>query len=292
MAELRERSWGIDRRLEFLEYRVFWEGRVNRSDLQHFFRISTPQASTDFARYRDVAPNNLVYDSTERAFVAGERFDPVFYRPSADRYLAQLRALAEHVVDRSEVPVGEPPCFDVVPTVHRRLDSEIVRGIVAAARERVAICAVYQSFSSPEPRARWLSPHAFASDGHRWHFRAWCHTRQDFRDFALGRVLEIVELRPSEIDPAEDLAWSRTVEFVLAPHPGLSPGMRRAIEHDYAMTEGRVAVTVREALAYYMWKQLGLDRIPEDTPAHQYHVILVNRSEVEAVVNGAGGAPA
>ncbi|WP_348525014.1 hypothetical protein [Pararhodobacter sp. SW119] len=46
-AELR---WGIEQRLEFIEFRLFWEGHVNRSDLMDQFGVSVNQASTDLNR--------------------------------------------------------------------------------------------------------------------------------------------------------------------------------------------------------------------------------------------------
>jgi hypothetical protein len=33
-------SWGVKRRLEFVEFRLFWEEHVNRGDLIERFRIS------------------------------------------------------------------------------------------------------------------------------------------------------------------------------------------------------------------------------------------------------------
>ena len=73
--------------------------------------------------------------------------------------------------------------------------------------------------SSPEPKWRWFSPHALGFDGFRWHARAWCHNRKEFRDFVLARILEIGETRPAEIDPADDAGWQREVTLKLAPHP-------------------------------------------------------------------------
>ncbi len=54
--------WGIERRLEFIEFRLFWEGHVNRSDLMAAFGISINQASADLNRYLGMAPGNMVYD--------------------------------------------------------------------------------------------------------------------------------------------------------------------------------------------------------------------------------------
>ena len=38
-------KWGVERRLEFIEFRLFWEGGVNRADLIEMFGVSVPQAS-------------------------------------------------------------------------------------------------------------------------------------------------------------------------------------------------------------------------------------------------------
>ena len=38
-------KWGVARRLEFIEFRLYWEGGVNRSDIVEAFRVSVPQAS-------------------------------------------------------------------------------------------------------------------------------------------------------------------------------------------------------------------------------------------------------
>ena len=54
-----KRSWSQERRFEFLEWKMFWEDRVIRSDLESTFGISTPQASVDLRRYREVAPENM-----------------------------------------------------------------------------------------------------------------------------------------------------------------------------------------------------------------------------------------
>lgn len=38
-----ELRWGVAQRLEFIEFRLFWEGRVNRSDLMEQFGLSVNQ---------------------------------------------------------------------------------------------------------------------------------------------------------------------------------------------------------------------------------------------------------
>ena len=54
MAEsLTTLKWGVERRLEFIEFRLFWEGGVNRSDIIDTFDVSVPQASKDLTLYQE-----------------------------------------------------------------------------------------------------------------------------------------------------------------------------------------------------------------------------------------------
>ena len=39
-----ELRWGVEQRLEFIEFRLFWEGHVNRSDVMEQFGLSVNQA--------------------------------------------------------------------------------------------------------------------------------------------------------------------------------------------------------------------------------------------------------
>ena len=60
--------WGVEQRLEFIEFRLFWEGAINRSDLVDQFGVSVPQASNDLRRYQEIAPCNMVYDKSAKRY--------------------------------------------------------------------------------------------------------------------------------------------------------------------------------------------------------------------------------
>jgi hypothetical protein len=96
-----ELRWGIERRLEFIDFLLFWGGRINRSDLTDRFGISTPQASADLARYQELAPANLVYDPSLKCYLATPEFRSVFDVENSDSHLAQLRSIASGTI-RSE----------------------------------------------------------------------------------------------------------------------------------------------------------------------------------------------
>ena len=69
---------GVEARFEFIEFRAYWHGRLNRSDLIDQFGVSQTQASQDFKAYQDLAPNNLVYDSVEKTYRRAKAFKSRF----------------------------------------------------------------------------------------------------------------------------------------------------------------------------------------------------------------------
>ena len=86
-------------RLTFLEESIFWTDSVNRRDLIARFGISEQQASGDLTRYQEIAPDNLVYDKSDKTYRAAVRFAPRFLDPDTDEVLSRLRLTAEGVAE-------------------------------------------------------------------------------------------------------------------------------------------------------------------------------------------------
>lgn len=279
--------WGIERRLEFIDFRLFWEGRINRSDLTDQFGISTPQASADLARYQEIAPANLVYDPSLKCYLATPRFRSAFGIEDSGRYLAQLRSIADRTIRTEEAWLAEPPDLRVVPAPGRGVDTPILKAVLHAIREHHALRIRYQSMSKPDPQWRWITPHALGFDGFRWHARAFCHNDKAFKDFVFARILDTGEAKPHAIDPASDRAWSDSITVLIAPHPGLSEGQRRAVELDYGMNGGECSIEVSKGFLYYFLKRFGLDGDPSRKRPQDQHIVLVNRREVRDALGGA-----
>jgi hypothetical protein len=280
--------WPAQQRLEFIDYRLFWEGHVNRADLVDFFGVSVPQASADLTQYQKHAKNNAVYDKTRKTYVASPKFKPVFFKPSADQYLSQLRQIQSGLLSAEEAWAVRLPSYSILPILRRRIDPNTLRRILHAIRDGEAVHVSYQSMSAPEPKERWLAPHALGFDGARWHARAWCFKREAFRDFVLSRIITIDDTRPSQIQPADDVGWQREVTLRIGPHPALKDGKRRAVELDFGMLEGVFEVTTRVCLAYYCMRQFGIDRHPTEVKPERQQIVLVNRDEVEAAMTETG----
>jgi predicted DNA-binding transcriptional regulator YafY len=281
--------WGVERRLEFIEFCLFWEGGVNRSDLTGYFGVSVPQASKDLSQYQALAPENVAYNRSEKRYVATPDFRPRFLKPDADHYLSQLRSIANGVLSREETWLSKPPVFEAVPMLHRNVDTEMLRIVLHAIREQNALEIQYQSMSvnRPQPTWRWISPHAFAFDGYRWHVRAFCHIDRIFKDFLLSRFLKIRSTAEAERGPDHDCIWNESIIVILKPHPGLTDDQKRVIAQDFGMKDDRLEVRVRLALLHYLLKQLHLDFQEEQRPAHEQHIVLDNRDEVRRALQRA-----
>jgi hypothetical protein len=237
-------KWAMRERLMFIEARLYWAGRVNRADLIEQFGIQMAQASKDLTLYQTLAAGNIVYDKSQKTYRASDRFAPLLLKSSADQMFAHLTL--------GDGWIGIEPEIATVPAPARAAPAATMRSLLQTIGRQGMVEIHYQSLTRPEPTWRQISPHAFGNDGRRWHVRAYCHTQSGFRDFVVGRILELRDGGPSSISPADDIAWREEIEVVIEPHPGLSPAQRRAIETDYAMQDGQARLMVRRAMLIYV----------------------------------------
>lgn len=271
-----EIRWGVAQRLEFIEFRLFWEGRVNRSDLMEQFGLSVNQASADLNRYIGFAPDNMVYDKSARTYVRGPDYSAKFLKPDASRYLAQLRSLADGIMDSDDTWIAELPSYDAAPTPARGVNPVTLRSVVGAIRRSEAIEVKYQSLSRPEPSWRWIAPHAIGFDGFRWHTRAFCRTDEVFKDFLLSRIISTRSVEASEVTDGADADWLEHVTLEICPHPKLSEDQKKVIALDYGMRNGKAKIKVRRALLYYALKRLGLDSNAAARPPQEQQIVLAS----------------
>jgi hypothetical protein len=272
--------WGVEQRLEFIEFRLFWEGHVNRGDVMEKFGLSVNQASSDLNRYIGLAPTNMTYDKSLRTYVRDTGFKSIFNKLDAGRYLAQLRSFADGILGLDDCWIAGLPDYDSAPTPARGVESVTLRSVVDAIRRSGAIEVQYQSLSNPEPRWRWIAPHAIAFDGFRWHVRAFCFADETFKDFLLSRILEIGGSRGSEIPTENDHDWHSSVTLEIGPHPALSETQAKVIALDYGMREGKAKIKVRRALLYYALRRLGLDTDPDARRPQDQQIVLINASQI------------
>lgn len=255
----------VRQRLMHIERCLFWKGEVQRADLVDTFEVTTVQAAKDFRLYMESFPDKMVYNHSRRRYVPQPAFSPALIRPDTlDEFAA---------IPSAKVPVSRWP----LPL--RRASSEVLLAMVEAVRERRKIEVQYQSMTGQAPEWRWLSPHAFASDAERWHVRAFCHTRCEFRDFVLGRILATRAVAANDIDPAADAEWNTSVEVLVTPNPRLETEQRQAIAAEYQLPDDlELTLKLRASMLFYVKAKFESPKT-EDPAAHQLFVAELKQAK-------------
>ena len=275
--------WGQDRRLEFIDFRLLWEGRLNRSDLTTFFRISVPQASLDLSRYQELAPDNLIYDRTLKTYVASPFFKPILASFDSSQYLNELLLREHGTVAPGDSFIGWAPPVASLPSPTRKVEPHILVSMIRALQKQQAVVCDYRSLTSfDEAATRTIYPTSFAHDGFRWHIRAYCFKSSKYKDYVLGRIMQITESIAPPGEVPQDVEWETFIDIVIGPNPNYSNPKRLAIEHDYQMINGETKIRARKAQLYYLTRRLNLDIKPDEPLKDSQQIVMLRIEECSA----------
>jgi len=272
--------WGVRRRLEFIDFRLFWDGRFNRSDLSTTFAISPQQASADIAQYEKIASGNLRYDRAEKAYIRTDAFSPVLIGETVERYLLQLVAIENRWMRSEETWFDAIPPVEVVTLGRRATDPAVLLKVLDAIGKRQEIDIGYASLTGSVQPLRTIAPHALAHSAGRWYVRSWSEDHDDFRDYNLNRIAAVSDHRPSKIDPALDYEWAHKINLDIRPNPELSPERQAAVAAEHGMIDGRLLRPCRLSLSFYLMSEYNLDIEPGVLKPEKQQLVLQNREEV------------
>lgn len=283
---------GQRRRYEFIEFQLMWEGVIGRKLLQQKFEISLQQATLDLTSYMDLAPKNMTYDPRQRTYVANPKFRPIFARGEASEYLLHLEMLHHGYRSAEEIWPATIPAFDAVAVASRKTDPAILRTVLRAVRDRRCVEVMYVSLASKSETPRKLFPHAIASDGHRWHMRAFDGDKERYSDFVLSRI-ETIKLDDcgDRVIP-KDVDWATYINLRLKPDPNLPERQKERLQLEYEMENGEFSVEVRKAMLLYYLRFYGFDPFEMDGDVMRnkssFHLKIKNLKEVETSLGRRG----
>lgn len=258
-------NWNARERLMHIERLAYWRGWVRRTDICSRFEISIPQASADLAAYMRLNPQALQYDCSSKRYVAANEMLCKLKRPAFEDALSFVSNSAP--VSPAEVKVAR------IDLPARHIPVAAARNIIRAICGKLSVEIYYFSIHSATERWRWITPHALAHDGYRWHARAWCHEDKEFKDFVLGRIGKTRSLSDAGLPAKPDEEWTSWVSLRFRPHHKLDAVQRKAIERDYAMRDGCALLRVRKAMLEYTLAYLRL--LPESSAVDQRHLEMI-----------------
>ena len=238
---------------------------------------------------RNMLPNNIVYDRSEKRYFAADAFRPKFIELDAAAYLDRL--VPNPLAATTNVESSDHSCHlsARLPVPQRNIASDVLRALLGAARGNRSIEILYQSMSKirPEPLWRRVSPHAFASDGLRWHMRAYCHIDNKFKDFILSRCLDSRNLGETGSNSKSDQLWNSQFSVLLDSKPEAELGVSKVLslrilpwKTDALSCRFAMPCSIISASVFaLMWRRFD---DPRETP-----VVVSNREELDAALSEA-----
>ena len=269
-------------RLAFVELRLRFMGDIRRQDLVARFGIQTAAATRDLTQYKQLAPGNMTYSASAKAYLCGEHFLPLFDFSAARvlGWLSEAYGDAEPLA-RKGLLAAEHASLPV------RIDLDTLSVIARAIHQGAAIEIAYRSLSSGLT-TRQIVPFALGDSGLRWHVRAYDRRRNAFRDFVLGRIdsARLLPGVPADHESREaDDQWTRFTELELVPHPA-NVQHPDTIEAEYGMEGGVLKVRVRAAMAGYLLRRWNVDCTGDHSlKGSEYHLSLRNRQALYGIEN-------
>ncbi len=260
-----------------LELLLLWEGRLNNARVRELFGLSAVRASEWIREFRGRHPRWMRWDSKTRSYHA----TPEMYRAGREdaRQSERAASLARYLA-LVGLPHAGPDEFSdrVIWGAFPDLSTpqpHIFAVLREAARMQRAVQIIYRSMQDPDPHERTIAPHSIVRAGRRWHTRAFCSTKKEFRDYALGRIVD-AQLReePAERREVEDEAWCTPVRVHLIAHPDLTPAQEALIRYEYFNETARRVQTCRGALVSYFIQDIraAIDLKTQRPPEYQLAV--------------------
>lgn len=270
--------WDTLARYRLIEILALWEGRVVAAQIGEAFDIGRQQAQKVLRCYRELAPDNLVYDESRKGFLPAAHFAPSFTRGRVEEYLHLLGAHQELTSPFTGLGLGAANT-EALPMPSRAVSPEVVREVVKAARDGHRLEVTYASLTSPVGEERIIVPHTLVFAAGRWHARAFCEKHRGYRDFVLSRFRGVPESCGAMLGAhglAEDAAWHTRVEVRLIPDRRLPPQERNLIAADYGMEDGELTLACRGPLVLYALRELGVNPHHVETEPRAQQVEIAN----------------
>ena len=268
-------------RLAYIDFRLYFFGEIGRPDLIERFGVAPAGATRDLALYREIAPQNITFDGSNKIYRIGQAFSPLFDHAS-QRVLSALALGFGDGVNGATQPLL--PCESPTALSNPRMD--VLAPVCRAIHAKRPVAIRYHSMSSGESE-RVIVPFALVDTGLRWHIRAFDRKSGEFRDFVVTRIEAptLLDEEPQANErPDNDIQWTRIVELELVPHP--DQPRPEITEMDYSMQGGVLRMKLRAATAGYILRKWSVDCSPDHSlRGHEYRLWLKDHLAIYGVRN-------
>lgn len=251
-----------DQRLRSLTTILLWEGELSNKRIRDLFGLQNVQASRLTAEFRAAYPDMIKDDESRRVMLI-------------NRDGAQKSHIEDYVRLLYEIE-DKPEAIEDVRTDLAPIDPAVFAVIRHACLNHTGADIRYASMTHPEGTQRTIFPNTIVRAGRRWHTRAWCGLRNEYRDFAFGRIrqADISTAKPGNLDP--DTQWETIIDVRLAAHRGLDDKQARVVRDEYFDGAIEKNIQSRICLTPYLLQDIRASVDPEKQAPPEYQIEVAN----------------
>ena len=248
-----------------------WQGHISNTEVRELFCVSLKRASQILQQFRLRFPSSLIQDNHNRFWrlAAAKQADDI--AGSIEQYLTLVRSLKSNPTEwyedaRFQFLNPKPEIFRLV-----RDACETGKGLLVS----------YASMGREAPLERLIFPHAILRLCQRWHTRAWCCLREEYRDFTFGRMMAIREADEARPVMPPDEAWNRYVPVRVFPHRELTSTQIEVVRSDFCGGAVARRIMIRACEVPYALRDSRVAINPEIQKPPEYLLELANAEELE-----------
>lgn len=256
-----------DQRLKTLATILTWEGELSNKRIRDMFGLQSVQASRLTAEFRAAYEDLISDDETRRVITLNHDGLKKSHIEDYIKLLYELEGEAPTAVEdvRTDLAPVNPLIFAVIRN---------------ACLTSTGVDIKYASMTNPEGTERTILPHTIVRAGRRWHARAWCCLRNDYRDFAFGRIRDANSSVVKPIELSKDLHWETIIDIRLAAHRGLDSKKAKVIMNESLEGLEEKIIQSRACLASYLIQDIRASVDPEKQTPPEYQLEVTNLDEL------------
>jgi len=113
--DLENVNYAQKQRLAFIDFKLMFTSSVTRNEIIQRFQCGTAAASRDLAFYKELAPKNLTYNTTDRRYVIESNFKPFFNNDPRKTLVKLANEISDgfDAIGDTKFPVEAPSSLNV-----------------------------------------------------------------------------------------------------------------------------------------------------------------------------------
>jgi hypothetical protein len=259
-------------RFAIIESLLLWEGEISNERVREILGIQKVQASRVLSEYIAYNPDHIDSNTLRSPYKAQPNIIPKHSTGSIEEYISIAKFF-----DSSDELIVDARYDLTTPT------AEIISHISSAIRKQCGLKINYLSMTNPNGMNRIIYPHTIVRAGRRWHVRAWCGEKIEYRDFVIGRIknASIIET-VSKNTIVSDVDWNNKVELIIRAHPKLNSDQAAVIKYEFFSGSTSRKLLIRSCLLQYVIQDIraAIDCDKELPP--EYQLAVLNLSDVKS----------